>query len=502
MKKIFFLAFFSIFHILGYAQIEFELRTNTLEIEDQFISIICDNAGSLYCTYVKENSIGLPDNFEQSFLLKITPEEDTIWLNYSMPDTLLRLTKLYLDDDGNILLYGIGWKIDTNNRAYGKFSYFIKLNEEFEIFWKKGYHLENESNLTITGDLIENQAGNFLFSATSLTQPAPYSELLYFFEFSSDGDSLNFILMDDNYIGLIRSLTQKSNSGNVYCHMEQGPPPPTGDTSICKRLELNDAFNPVSFDYYPSLDYTGPFYTMDYEENSFLSFGTYWELIEGQRDRNYYLNARILDSSLNIIHQVSLTNPETKAYAAWSRSVDYYYPERIFVVGADKVETSLSFPESTDYIYVACLDEDLNLINEEYLESENDFYLINSMCATPDGGVAIVGGVYNFSYNNYKYDGYLLKLDSLQFVGIKDNNEEKKSARVTLYPNPASNNLFIRSDRFPISFELVDITGKQYYYQYLESQETKLDVSNFPPGMYFWRANKNGIQEFGKLIKK
>ncbi len=473
-----------------------------MEIEDQFISIIHDNTGSLYCTYVKENSIGLPSDYEQSFLLKIIPNNDTIWFDYSVPDTLLRLANIYFDDDENILLYGNGWKIDSVNNAVGKFQCFIKLNAELEILWKRGFHLENESNLTVTGGLIETQAGNYTFSATSLTQPAPYTELLYFFELSKDGDSINFKLMDEEYIGAISSLTLKSNSSNLYCHMERGPAPPTGDTSICKRLELNDGFNPVSFDFYPTRDYTGPFYTMKYNEYDFLSFGTYWDLIEGQKDRNYYLNARILDSSLNIIHQISLTNPETKAYAAWFRGVDYHYQDRIFVVGSDKVETSLSFPESTDYIYVACLDEDLNIINEEYLESENDFYLINSMCATPDGGVAVAGGVYNFNYNNYKYDGYLLKLDSLQFVGIKDYNKEKKPTQITLYPNPAGNYLFISSDKFPISFELFDMMGKQYYYQAFETQETRLDISNIPPGMYFWKAENNDIQEFGKLIKQ
>ena len=483
------------------AQTGFEIRINTPQVEDKYINICCDELGYLYCTYYKKPASVNTNNLSQSYLYRISQDGDTISLDYTLIDTLLMLPDIFKDSEGDILIGGCGWKYDTIQGATGKFQYFIKLNSDLEILWKRKFKLESESSSTISRALFENYEGNYILAATTLTEPSPHTEMLYIFEFSVEGDSLYYKLMDQDHTGLIRCITEKNNSTNLYLHIEQGPPPPNGNLSQCKRLEVSDEFNPVSFDNYPSWAYTGPFYTMNYPGNKVLSFGTYWELIPRERDRNYYLNARIMDSSLNIVSQTSLTDPERKAYAAWARGLDYRNEERIYVVGTDNVETSLSYPSLTDYIYVACLDENLDIIHDEYLESENDFFLINSMCATTDGGVAIAGGVYDLTYQNYKYDGYILKLDSLQFVGIKDTEIAPNNETISIFPNPARENLNIISSCTPYVFEILDMTGRRMLYEFYEYSKNQINVKDFPSGIYLWHAEFGSYYEYGVLIK-
>lgn len=486
-----------------YAQSRFIIRTNTIDLDDRFVNICCDSSGNLYCPYYK-----VLDNLNyqliESYLYKISPNGDTIFFDYSIPDTILMLPEIYLDSERNILLAGFGWHLDSLNGETGKFQYFIKIDQELNILWRKKFLLEldGDSSLSILGTLIENPAGNYTSAVTNLINPPPYSVQTYLFEFSKEGDSLNYRLLEGEDYGAVYNFTTKQNSVNLFLHMARGPLPPTGDISVCKKLEISEDLEPVSINSYPSRDFEPPFYTMNYDESSFISFGTYWEMNPEDKEEKYYLNARILDSSLNITTEISLTDPLRKAYTAWKRGIDYHYRNRIYVVGMDNLIANISHPDIPDYIYIGCLDENLNVIHEEYIENENDFYLINAICATPDGGVAIAGAVYNFDYQNYKYDGYILKMDSSQFVGIKNNKQSDKIKHLTIFPNPGKEILNLISNFEFYHFDLFDISGQPILSQIIYEKEMKIDIKPLPPGIYCWQARNGGLIEHGIFIKQ
>jgi hypothetical protein len=484
------------------AQPGFEIRTNSKDTDDNFVNICCDSSGNLYCSYYKELDIRY-NKLIESFLYKISPTGDTTFFDYSLSDTILMLPIVYLDSDRNILLGGFGWHFDSINGETGKFQYFLKMDLDLNILWRKKFLLElnADSCLSIQGDLIENPAGNYTYAVTNLIEPPPYSVQTYLFEFSKEGDSLNYRLLEGDDYGAVYNFTTMQNPDKLFLHMARRPLPPSGDISVCKKMELSENLETISIDSYPGRYFEPPFYTMKYNESSFISFGTLWEINSDDKETDYYLNARILDSSLNIISEVSLTDPQRKAYAAWTRGIDYHYPNRIYVVGMDNLIADISQPDIPDCLYVGCLDENLNIIHEEYIENDNEFYLINSICATPDGGVAIAGAVYNFDYQNYKYDAYILKLDSSQFVGVNDIILPDKLNYVFINPNPAKDRVNIHSDYIPYSLAIFDISGKQLINKIMHQRDAQIDISHFPSGIFFWRAENNELRDQGILIK-
>jgi hypothetical protein len=331
--------------------------------------------------------------------------------------------------------------------------------------------------------------------------PPPYSVQTYLFEFSKDGDSLNYRLLEGDDYGAVYNFTTRQNPDKLYLHMARRPLPPSGDISVCKKMELSEDLETISIDSYPGRYFEPPFYTMKYNESSFISFGTFWEINSEDKETDYYLNARIMDSYLNIIYEISLTHPLRKAYAAWTRGIDYHYPNRIYVIGMDNLIADISYPDIPDYLYVCCLDENLDVIHEEYIGNDNEFYVINSICATPDGGVAIAGEIYNFDYQNYKYDGYILKLDSLQFVGVKDVKLPDRLNHVFINPNPANDQVNIHSDYIPYSLSIFDISGKHLVGKIMDQHDNQLDIRHLPSGIFFGRAENNELRDQGVLIK-
>ncbi len=482
------------------AQNGFEIRLDSYNIDDNFVSIACNNSGYLYCALYSVPAEIDSSHISKSYLYRISPEGDSIFFDYQVPDTLLMLPLIHVDSNSNVLLGGIGWKYDSITGISGKFHYFIKLNSDLDIIWRKKFQLEPENFIPFNSVLDEDQEGDYLLAATSVSIPGMQSVMSYVFRFSAEGDSIDIMELDDEYIGNLSCFTKKNNSNDIFLHMENGPPPPAGDISGCKRLKLSDSLVPISYDSYPGRFFDAPFYTNSYQESSYVSFGTSWDLILGEKERDYYLDARIMDSSLNIIHEIKLTDPERKAYAAWDKGVDYYYPNRIYVVGMDNLYANITYPNSTDYIYVACLDENLDIIHEEYIGNENDFFLINSMAATPDGGVAIAGGVYDITQQNYKYDGYILKIDSGMFVGIPENPTREKATSITISPNPAHDRISVSATQGDVNFSLFDLEGRMIFQTRIQFKTSSINISSINPGLYIWKAELRDKAESGKLL--
>lgn len=72
------------------------------------------------------------------------------------------------------------------------------------------------------------------------------------------------------------------------------------------------------------------------------------------------------------------------------------------------------------------------------------------------------------------------------------------SMNITLYPNPTHDEVNVQIDNFnsPLTLEIIDITGRLVRAQALFSKLTKIQISDFGPGMYFYK-----ISDHDKLIK-
>jgi hypothetical protein len=84
-------------------------------------------------------------------------------------------------------------------------------------------------------------------------------------------------------------------------------------------------------------------------------------------------------------------------------------------------------------------------------------------------------------------------------VGIKEN---ALTNDLKIYPNP-TNSFFtvdIKELSLPFSFKLVDITGKEIYFESINTNLTQIDVSNYPKGIYIYQITNNENVYSCKLI--
>jgi hypothetical protein len=70
----------------------------------------------------------------------------------------------------------------------------------------------------------------------------------------------------------------------------------------------------------------------------------------------------------------------------------------------------------------------------------------------------------------------------------------------TIYPNPATNELFFKNIKRAQTINIFDLIGKELLSYILEKDETSIDISNLPAGDYFVKVNNSNFKSI--LFKK
>ena len=78
--------------------------------------------------------------------------------------------------------------------------------------------------------------------------------------------------------------------------------------------------------------------------------------------------------------------------------------------------------------------------------------------------------------------------------------EDLKKENISVFPNPANDQIFIRSDKTWQSAEIMNSTGAIVFEQY--NYSPSLDVRDLSPGMYFIRIKCGETYKMGKFIKE
>ena len=90
-----------------------------------------------------------------------------------------------------------------------------------------------------------------------------------------------------------------------------------------------------------------------------------------------------------------------------------------------------------------------------------------------------------------------------EFVETLGESNFKKNDFV-VYPNPATNELFIHS-KTNVTIDaviLVDVLGKTIYQEIVKAPFSRIDISSFQKGIYFLKVTLNGYEETLKIIKQ
>lgn len=87
---------------------------------------------------------------------------------------------------------------------------------------------------------------------------------------------------------------------------------------------------------------------------------------------------------------------------------------------------------------------------------------------------------------------------TVQPLSIDDNQK----VTTQLYPNPASEFVFIKSKKLISQVVIVNVLGKQVLKSYPNKTEFRLDINSLPNGLYFVKLNNNTSTRVFKMYKK
>jgi hypothetical protein len=129
-------------------------------------------------------------------------------------------------------------------------------------------------------------------------------------------------------------------------------------------------------------------------------------------------------------------------------------------------------------------------------------------------GEAIKGVGFNHYYcdNTYSMNEYIVyfkKGDETWGTPLNPPvsvNENEKSLVIHVFPNPAKNFIFIEIPDFDnkrsANISVFDLNGKVVFKDRLKEKNLKIDTSNWPEGLFFFRISSDGVVTSGKFTVK
>ena len=154
-------------------------------------------------------------------------------------------------------------------------------------------------------------------------------------------------------------------------------------------------------------------------------------------------------------------------------------------------------------IVVSKFDKELNLIWRRYFGENDNFYDINVIQITDDGGCGL-SGICSKRPDYFDYYAYFLKVDANGFDAVIE-NEEIIARPYFCYPNPAKDNVYIEfsPDVNCQSVEIYTLDGHMVETCHGASlQNDAIDISNINAGVYIMKLRMADGKEFAERIVK
>jgi hypothetical protein len=212
------------------------------------------------------------------------------------------------------------------------------------------------------------------------------------------------------------------------------------------------------------------------------------------KDNKKVLNTSLIGSTVEHLYTQPYTSSSSKrhhhiyscAQAGWNaESAPGISPSRILI---HKVDTGA------------------NLVWVKYYGEQDMYYRPSGVHATVDSGVVVCGMRYNLLNPAVPgaCEGFVMKLDkdgNQQFVGINAHGTAANKQH-RCYPNPAGTAVFFD---LPLQHEvdliIMDALGKELKKIPQYNKQSKVDVSELPEGIYFYKAIGKTAVCSGKFVK-
>jgi len=492
--KIYLILFINIFICeIIQAQNSFQIFIHTTEDENIY-SIIENNIGNYAMVGYRAKASN--NNYEAGLIIisdtkgNIIKEKELI-----KQDTILGFTTIFQKTDGNYICSG---KIRKSDEAYTNL-FICELDNDLNLVRSK--QLNIKKNINIANYLL-NSENNLLYYGNIYDDNFPYMSYIYF-EISQNLDSINLIYdtTEINSPKPYMSMIEKNNHNGYYV--------------------LTEYLGSDTYQHFRILNLNNKFDTIDYKDlNNFVShYGNFkyfsdttliisGKTVGGGKYQNDQIACFIVDTAdTDIYYENDFGTPDTSDIPGRIVSMDFTDKNNIFLAGTHIFyylnPNPPSAPMYYNYIYVALIDNNLNLKKELFYGGSSGYY-VYYVKATSDGGCIIVSSKYDYLAHTYERDAIILKTDSLGNLSASIKEPEFTAHNLLLYPNPGTDILHIRTavQSTGGTITLYDINGKQIIQKNISQTNTDINTENIPSGIYLYRYRLNNkLIETGKWIK-
>ena len=434
-------------------------------------------------------------------------EDSLCWpVNFYRPDTNIFPQKVYFDSS---CYYVFGSAVTNTNgpdSLLTRWEYMAKFDMNKQMVWEKLYPRPVElTGYRASGEprILKLISGNFLMITGLLPIGSPYRRWLLR-EYSPGGNILKERVFTNYLSGDMQSLTYSFDSTEILIHSSEGHIPG------CDHLETAGygalILDTITYDtiggvcYLPDINIHYPYEAMFDHNGQLILSGMTLIYDFDQHKFDEYIGIYVLNSDFQVINSRLLTDKDRKTWVGMREGMDIDDDGNIFIAGeVDWVPEF--FPQSYDYIYLAKMDSNLNVLTERYLGGDS-FYGIMSMITTTDGGMAIGGYKYDYTVNDWgDKDAFLIKTDADLMVGTNEHATIPVHSAL-VYPNPGTGTMNIRTTEKGSVLKLYNLSGKQMLQQKISDLITQVDCNNLTNGVYVWKLYKNNREiDHGKWIK-
>jgi hypothetical protein len=308
---------------------------------------------------------------------------------------------------------------------------------------------------------------------------------------SQNGDSLRFRQYEGDESGHTYSTTYNHDSSNILLHTNGAYYNPA--EAGCKIITLDSSWNQIAVTDYPR-DFYPNLTARLLPNKKILTCG---RIIYGQYHQ--YIAAYLLNEDLTIENSFYLNNLDTISRTAYNICADYT-SSNTFIGGTVYLNNN-DRGLKPSWFYVAKLNDTLGTIFEKYIGGEAAYWL-HALAASPDGGVLLTGTREELTNDTTQFDGYLIKLDAYGTLTNLDEYQDVQIKNALVYPNPASEYLFVRTAISDAEFIICDISGNIVRQYPLQELISKIVIEDLATGTYIWRVTQQSkIIETGKIIK-
>ncbi|MDP3461565.1 MAG: T9SS type A sorting domain-containing protein [Bacteroidales bacterium] len=467
--------------------------------EDEYGEYIFeDGAGNYISTYCKQD---LTTKLWTDNLLKLNPYGDSIAAKTLIPfeDTIIVQRSIWNFEDNPVEYLLFENAHIGSNHPSQTFQIFTKLDEDFNIIWKKVFQLRPLSVWGYTiyfPQYLKLDAQENLFAANFNND----QKTLVLFKFSDFGDSLAARTYHGDSAGrYVYDVTYNHDSSGFVLQTSGAYDDVFWAESEMIELDLNleqiralphrRFFDRVSSCLLP--------------DGRLIVSGLFWfPFTNGKQQINLYS----FDTLLQVTDSASFTNPDRLINKHTGfKHLDYHYPDAIYSICTFDYEPDL-WVGHPSWVAIGKFDQDLNLLTEKYFGGDA-YYWFSHMAATKDGGLIFCTTRFDHLTQYKERDAYIVKYDSLELtVGMYEeasrNNPYFGLKRAIIFPNPASEDMIVRTAEYQHAiFDLFNLTGSLVSSQALSALESRIKVRHFPKGIYMWAIrNETGLIEKGKII--